>query len=142
MTHEQPDPQALATAKERSDAQATEVGESCRISTTSRWSQDTPYAGMVPSPRCSPRKPGESHMWAPSDLALLVCPACRGKLDQVPQRNESALHCTQCSAVWPVKEGIPVLYREEAVRGTDRLMRLFYDTLPVFHDPLTRHLLP
>jgi ubiquinone/menaquinone biosynthesis C-methylase UbiE/uncharacterized protein YbaR (Trm112 family) len=71
-------------------------------------------------------------------LAQLVCPTCHGGL--APERG--SLDCRRCGASWPVDAGLPRLYRESTVRGTDRLMRVFYDGLPSLHDPLTRHLLP
>ena len=86
---------------------------------------------------------------SPEGLALLVCPLCRGSLalspSSLPSREpirDGRLDCAGCRASWPIERGLPRLYREEAVRGTDRLMRLFYDGLPSLHDPLTRHLLP
>jgi ubiquinone/menaquinone biosynthesis C-methylase UbiE/uncharacterized protein YbaR (Trm112 family) len=76
---------------------------------------------------------------SPADLARLVCPTCRARLAlTAPAR----LACTGCGAAWPIERGLPRLYREATVRGSDRLMRLFYDGLPSLHDPLTRHLLP
>ena len=71
-------------------------------------------------------------------LAPLACPTCRGRLALEGAR----LDCQQCGASWPIVDGLARLYRESTVRGTDRLMRLFYDGLPSLHDPLTRHLLP
>jgi ubiquinone/menaquinone biosynthesis C-methylase UbiE/uncharacterized protein YbaR (Trm112 family) len=78
---------------------------------------------------------------APGDLALLVCPRCRSSLRREGDARSGTLRCG-CGAAWPIEEGLPRLYREADVRGTDRLMRLFYDALPSLHDPLTRHLLP
>lgn len=83
-------------------------------------------------------------------LAPLVCPTCRGRLAltaTLMSRGAAAieagrLRCQQCGASWPIVDGLARLYRESTVRGTDRLMRLFYDGLPSLHDPLTRHLLP
>ena len=71
-------------------------------------------------------------------LAPIVCPTCRGRL----AIDGGRLDCHQCGASWPIENGLPRLYRESTVRGTDRLMRVFYDGLPSLHDPLTRHLLP
>ncbi len=71
-------------------------------------------------------------------LAPIVCPTCRGGLSHIG----GMLRCRQCAASWPIEDGLPRLFRESAVRGTDRLMRVFYDGLPSLHDPLTRHLLP
>ncbi len=66
---------------------------------------------------------------SPEGLALLVCPLCRGSLSPSPSSREpireGKLDCAGCRASWPIERGLPRLYREEAVRGTDRLMRLF-----------------
>jgi ubiquinone/menaquinone biosynthesis C-methylase UbiE/uncharacterized protein YbaR (Trm112 family) len=83
-------------------------------------------------------------------LAPIVCPTCRGRLALVDARSARVgaaidagkLDCQQCGASWTIAAGLPRLYRESMVRGTDRLMRVFYDGLPSLHDPLTRHLLP
>jgi len=89
-------------------------------------------------------------------LAPIVCPACRGRLaltatrsarggsavDAIDAIDAGRLECQRCGTSWPIEDGLPRLYRDEAVRGTDRLMRVFYDGLPSLHDPLTRHLLP
>lgn len=72
------------------------------------------------------------------DVRQLCCPLCRGAL----QSRQELLTCSQCRADWPVSDGVPILYREAWVRGTDRLMRHFYDNLPRWHDPAVRYLLP
>lgn len=41
---------------------------------------------------------------------FLVCPACRGELDLDPDR----LVCTNCSASYPIVDGIPVLIAPDA----------------------------
>ncbi len=46
-------------------------------------------------------------------LDILVCPAC--KSDIKPVKNETALKCTKCFRVYPVREGIPVMLIDEAV---------------------------
>ena len=46
-------------------------------------------------------------------LALLACPCCRHELKTVD--NETGLLCVSCALVFPVKDGIPVLIKEEAV---------------------------
>lgn len=74
----------------------------------------------------------------PGDVAHLVCPDCRGALSV----GAGALECGDCGASWPVEDGMPRLYREAEVRGTDRLMRAIYDGLPWLHDPLTTALFP
>ncbi|WP_371746285.1 methyltransferase domain-containing protein [Myxococcus sp. CA040A] len=81
------------------------------------------------------------------DVALLACPACAGTLVFHGQQEEGRLswgwlRCGGCGEAWPVKRGLARLYREESVRGTDRLMRVIYDGLPALHDPLTKVLTP
>lgn len=82
-----------------------------------------------------------------ADLSRVVCPDCRvpltweGQLDG-GALSEGRLACAGCGARWPVREGLPRLYREEQVRGPDRLLRVIYDGLPALHDPLTFVLTP
>jgi uncharacterized protein YbaR (Trm112 family) len=47
-------------------------------------------------------------------LAILVCPACRGKVRPVSQEDRIA--CEACGRVYPVRDGIPVMLVEEASR--------------------------
>ncbi len=77
-------------------------------------------------------------MWgeAPRPLA---CPGC---LATSLKAAGGALVCAACAARWPVSEGLPRLYREAGVQGTDKLMRVIYDSLPALHDPATRLLTP
>jgi hypothetical protein len=42
--------------------------------------------------------------------AILVCPACRGELSDVPE----GLHCAACALLYPVVDDIPQLIPEEA----------------------------
>lgn len=80
------------------------------------------------------------------ELALLVCPTCRTALhpsaEPAGRGADASLRCGGACPPWPVRDGMPFLGREEWVRGTDRLMRLFYDGLPRLHDPAVRFLLP
>ncbi len=81
------------------------------------------------------------------DVALLACPACGGTLvfhghEAGGCIRDGRLRCGGCGEAWRVARGMARLYREEAVRGTDRLMRVIYDGLPVLHDPLTTVLTP
>jgi len=81
------------------------------------------------------------------DVALLACPACGGTLvfhghAEGGCIRDGRLRCGGCGEAWRVARGMARLYREEAVRGTDRLMRVIYDGLPVLHDPLTTVLTP
>ncbi|MFP2934416.1 Trm112 family protein, partial [Pyxidicoccus sp. 3LG] len=84
---------------------------------------------------------------AVGDVARLACPACGGTL--VFHGHEDGGHiihgwlrCGGCGEAWRVRHGLARLYREDAVRGTDRLMRVIYDGLPALHDPLTAVLTP
>ncbi len=72
-----------------------------------------------------------------SDVARLACPTCRGALSHAG----GALRCGGCGARWPIEGGLARLYREEEVRGHDRLLRHIYDALPSWHDPSVRYLL-
>lgn len=81
------------------------------------------------------------------DVARLACPACGGALvfhgrEAEGRLSEGRLRCGGCGEAWAVKRGLARLYREDAVRGTDRLMRVLYDGLPALHDPLTAVLTP
>lgn len=81
------------------------------------------------------------------DLPRIVCPTCRGRLafQGTPQSDRARrghLACSGCGATWPLEDGRPCLYREEDVRGNDKLLRYFYDGLPGLHDAATRLLLP
>jgi hypothetical protein len=47
-------------------------------------------------------------------LDLLACPKCKKSLQ--PTQNEDGLVCSECQKVYPVKEEIPILLIEEAIR--------------------------
>lgn len=81
------------------------------------------------------------------DVERLACPGCLGTLVFHGQPRDGRvffgwLRCGGCGEAWSVQRGMARLYREDAVRGTDRLMRVIYDGLPVLHDPLTAVLTP
>jgi len=80
-------------------------------------------------------------------IAALACPSCRGALEYrgTTARGRvvrGSLDCAGCRATWEVREGLCRLYREEAVRGSDRFMRFLYDRLARLHDPAVRYTLP
>lgn len=55
-------------------------------------------------------------------LQILACPACRGELSALPEPNGAdlaGLACPACALVYPVREQIPVLLKEEAVPRPD-----------------------
>lgn len=83
----------------------------------------------------------------PEDISVLACPRCRGRLrweghTRDERLVEGCLYCAGCAIPWPVVAGLPWLFQEREVRGTDRLMRVIYDGLPALHDPLTCLLTP
>ena len=51
----------------------------------------------------------------PSLLAILVCPVCRGPL----QQEQAALRCARCSRSYPVRDGIPDMVVDDPDRGAD-----------------------
>ena len=73
-----------------------------------------------------------------AELVLLRCPECRGQLAAAA----GAVRCADCRAIWPLRDGTPVLYREAWVKGPDKVLRLFYDGVPRLHDPAVRFGLP
>jgi len=77
-----------------------------------------------------------------ADWTILRCPSCRGPLPESADRGVPILRCGDCAATWPVRNRIPILYRDEWVRGNDRLMRAIYNALPSWHDPAVTYLLP
>lgn len=66
------------------------------------------------------------------------CPGCAGAL----QPRAGGRRCARCGRDWPDREGFVALVDEDAVAGTDRLLRPFYDHLPRLHDPAVRWTLP
>ncbi|HEX2572040.1 MAG TPA: methyltransferase domain-containing protein [Polyangia bacterium] len=85
-------------------------------------------------------------MIAPGDVQHLVCPRCRGGLgfegSVAARLDTGVLRCHDCGVAWPVEDGLPSLYDEDAVRGSDRFMRLLYDHLAPLHDPAVQYTLP
>ena len=72
----------------------------------------------------------------PSDLAIVVCPKCRGELTWRGRLREGHLHrghlrCDGCGS-WPVRRGRPRLVG--ALGRKDRLMRVAYQASAPLHD--------
>lgn len=91
----------------------------------------------------SSRPPGAVHL---DDLPRLRCPETGQPLafeGEAPGGwlRQGRLH-DAAGASWRVEDGLPRLYREEQVRGPDRLMRHIYDGLPFLHDPVVKLTLP
>ena len=49
---------------------------------------------------------------APQLLAILVCPKCKGPLENL--ERESTLVCRACRLVYPVRDDIPIMLIDEA----------------------------
>ena len=47
-------------------------------------------------------------------LNLLVCPACKTRLEH--RKRDKELVCNRCQLAYPVRDGIPVLLRMDARR--------------------------
>jgi len=50
-------------------------------------------------------------------LDILVCPACKTPVE--PVKDETGLRCPQCRVVYPVRDDIPVMLVEEAVKESE-----------------------
>lgn len=79
-------------------------------------------------------------------LELLRCPKTGAPL-QVQGRLEhdlltGSLVAAGGSEVWPGVNGFIKLFRDNEVRGTDRLLKAIYDRVPWMHDPAVKWLLP
>lgn len=48
---------------------------------------------------------------------LLVCPSCRGTLQDLVSGDRPQLICDHCHLAYPVEQGIPVLLRDRAVEA-------------------------
>jgi len=49
---------------------------------------------------------------SPQLLEILVCPACRGKVELLT--HGSGLKCVECKRVYPIRDDIPVMLIDEA----------------------------
>lgn len=45
-------------------------------------------------------------------LEILACPACKAKVELKP--DGSALKCTECKRVYPIRDDIPVMLVDQA----------------------------
>lgn len=53
----------------------------------------------------------------PDLLALLVCPACHGRLE--PEADGTGLKCVSCRLIYPIRDDIPVMMVDEAIIEND-----------------------
>ncbi len=44
-------------------------------------------------------------------LSILVCPLCKVSLEQ---RVDEGFYCTACRRLYPVKDGIPIMFIDDA----------------------------
>ncbi|MCB9778894.1 MAG: class I SAM-dependent methyltransferase [Alphaproteobacteria bacterium] len=82
-----------------------------------------------------------------ADTRLLACPRTGRPLRYQGTNLElsladGALVGDDDGPRWPVVDGFPQLFDEQALRGTDRLMRHIHDRIPRAHRPFLRALLP
>ncbi len=47
-------------------------------------------------------------------LEILACPKCKGEVQLTPQ--EDGLTCKACKLLYPIKDDIPVMLIDEAIR--------------------------
>ena len=47
-------------------------------------------------------------------LAILACPNCRGEVDY--RQDEQVIECRQCHYRYPVRDDIPVMLVDEAIK--------------------------
>ncbi len=52
-------------------------------------------------------------------MQILACPACRGELVELGAAELEGLACPACALVYPLRDQIPVLLKEEAVPRQD-----------------------
>jgi uncharacterized protein len=51
-------------------------------------------------------------------LDVLVCPACKNEVQLVEYKKDThGLNCQSCKCTYPIKEGIPVMLIDEAIRN-------------------------
>jgi uncharacterized protein YbaR (Trm112 family) len=48
-------------------------------------------------------------------LELLVCPKCKGALEERVSKKQIYLHCHACKLAYPVNNGIPLMVHDEVV---------------------------
>jgi len=45
-------------------------------------------------------------------LEILVCPVCKAKV--LPKEDGSGLKCVECKRVYPIRDDIPIMLRDQA----------------------------
>ena len=49
-------------------------------------------------------------------MEILVCPSCRGAVEDRQEGDRELIVCTNCGLRYPVRDGIPVMLVDEAER--------------------------
>jgi uncharacterized protein YbaR (Trm112 family) len=49
-------------------------------------------------------------------LDILACPVCKGDLILIQKDKEEFLKCENCKLLYPIKEDIPILLEDEAIK--------------------------
>ena len=56
-------------------------------------------------------------------LEILVCPKCKGEMKLLGEstiQGEDGFICESCKLVYPIKDGIPVMLIDEAIKTGDK----------------------
>ena len=49
-------------------------------------------------------------------MDILVCPLCKTDIELIEYKsNQHGLRCSQCQRIYPIRDGIPVMLKEEAI---------------------------
>ena len=76
-----------------------------------------------------------------STLDILVCPACRAKLELAGDGSEieaGMLTCAACQKNYPIEQGIPRFVRLDELTGQNQTFHRFYDWFSVIYAPGAR----
>ncbi len=50
-------------------------------------------------------------------LGVLACPACKGDIElREYEENKFGLECAKCKYIYPIKDGIPIMLIDEAIK--------------------------
>jgi uncharacterized protein YbaR (Trm112 family) len=50
-------------------------------------------------------------------LDILACPACKNQVELIEYREKMyGLRCAQCQCIYPIKDGIPIMLIDEAIK--------------------------
>lgn len=52
-------------------------------------------------------------------LTILACPVCKSDLEYIKIDENEFLKCLKCNLYYPIKEDIPILLEDEALKEKD-----------------------